>query len=364
MSNRAITTAILIALLVGACLLPAAAYARPGLHDRQYISPTWGYVVRWYSDEWTIDDQASNDGIDTLALSDGEGRRVAFAGRAGYGGDARACLDDQIAAIESSPDASDLAVVRDEFDHPQKFYHPWRAWIMLLAGRAEGGARVDHVVYLDCRTLAPDDAVLIRTLEMPATAWSDELWPLDVLNAALPRGAWWGGVYSALSAPGLDADFAPPPLPTDSLLPWDYPDAPHLLPGAMGAERGMLTQIDGDNDAREFVVLVENMSEEPLTIDPARFTDSNRPEAARPDPDIAPLSAVWDDTGQSGPRTLDAGTTATLTLTFPPLPAPRAQASFLLYWDGAAEYGAVVLDCVANCGYGGVGSRPRLRISR
>jgi hypothetical protein len=223
---------------------------------------------------------------------------------------------------------------------------------------------VDHIVYLDCRTLVPDEAVFIRYLIAPAATFSNDLRRLDVLNAALPRGAWAGHLFSGLFAPGQDKDWAASPLPVDSDWPWVYPDDPKLLAGADGLEIGMMTQVDGDMEQRTFVVMIENTGTRPLTIDPSLFSDSNDPSGPRPDPDVAPVRATWDDNASPGPRTLAPGAWASLTLELAAPPAPRMRATFLVYWDYATDGSAVVLDCLDNCGYGGGGSRPKLRISR
>ena len=199
-----------------------ASRAEQSLRDSVYISPTWGFSVRWYDDEWTVDQETTTDGVDTLWLTDTMGNTVGFEGRAGYGGDARACLDDLVSAVEETTDAGDAAVATDEFDRPFKIFHPWRSWTVLLVPvqADDQESAVDHLVYLDCRTLVPDQAVFVRYLVAPAETFSDELPQLDVLNAALPRGAWYGGIYEGLTAPGQSDEGSWSPMPVDSIEPW------------------------------------------------------------------------------------------------------------------------------------------------
>ena len=341
---------------------PVAADRDSGtLRDMVYVSPSWGYSVRWYGDEWNVAGESSVDGIDQLTLTDAVGSSVRFAGRAGYHGDARACLDDLLAQLERDG-ARDIVVLRDDYDRPQKLFHPWRSWMLVIAGFPEGGTSLDQVVYLDCRTLAPEEAVFIRELRTPAATYSDELWHLDILNVALPRRAWSGNSFVGLSAPGLDPDWVIAPMPADSTWPWVYPDDPKLLT-ADGIELGMMTQVDGDPERGDLVVIIENSGMEPLTIDPARFSIANNPDSERPDPDLFATSAVWHDGAASGSRTLAPGEWASLLLDFPAPPEPSTT-TFLVYWDDALSGGAVTLDCVDNCGYGGGGSRPRVRVGR
>jgi hypothetical protein len=173
-----------------------ASRAEQSLRDSVYVSPTWGFSVRWYDDEWTVYQETTTDGVDTLWLTDTMGNTAGFEGRAGYSGDARACLDDLVSGVQETTAAGDAAVATDEFDRPFKIFHPWRSWTVLLVPvqADDQEPAVDHLIYLDCRTLIPDEAVFIRYLTAPAEMFSDELPQLDVLNAALPRGAWYGGI--------------------------------------------------------------------------------------------------------------------------------------------------------------------------
>jgi hypothetical protein len=348
-----------------------ASRAEQSLRDSVYISPTWGFSVRWYNDEWAVDQETTTDGVDTLWLTDTMGNAVGFEGRAGYSGDARACLDDLVSMVEETTDVGDAAVATDELDRPFKIFHPWRSWtVLLVPGQADDQeSAVDHLVYLDCRTLVPDEAVFVRYLIAPAETFSDELPQLDVLNAALPRGAWYGSVYEGLTAPGQSDESSWSPMPADSIEPWEFPGNPELLGTEDGSELGMMTQVDGDPENNTFVVMIENSGTAPLEIDPLQFTDSNWDYfdgliEPRPDPDLAPVRTSWDDGAESGPRTLPPGTWASLTLEFPEPGEPRSRSSFLLYWDNQLVDGVIALECLDNCGYGGGASRPRLRLGR
>ena len=59
----------------------------------------------------------------------------------------------------------------------RSIFHPWRSWIVLLVPvqADDQESVVDHLVYPDCRTLVPDEAVFIRYLVAPAATFSDEL---------------------------------------------------------------------------------------------------------------------------------------------------------------------------------------------
>lgn len=331
------------------------------LRDTFYFSPSWGYSVRWYADEWSVASEASQDGADTLVLESATGASIRFEGRSAYLGDARACLDDQLAALEAEG-AQDIAVLYDDAERPQKIYHPWRSWILLIAAVPGNDGTSDQAIYLDCRTLLHDDAVFIRELRMPAADFATDLVDLDVLNAALPRGAWIEGQGFRLTAPGLEFGWTDSPLPVDSLMPWEFPEAPAPIFGVDG-EFGMLTTVDGASESQQYVVVIENTGEAALIIDPAQFMISNRPTITPVDPDVAALSAVWTDGSPDGARSIPPGDEASILLGFPPRGETTDQ-TLLVYWDAAIRDGGVALTCVTNCGYGGGGSRPKVRAMR
>lgn len=351
--------------LVVLALIPDASLAnRAGgtLRDTFYFSPSWNYSVRWFADEWSVSSESSQNRDDVLVLQNAAGATVRFEGKSDYQGDARACLDGQLAALEAEG-AQDIAVLTDDAQRPQKIYHPWRSWMLLIAAMPGDGGTSDQAVYLDCRGLDRDNAVFIRELRMPASIFATDLIDFDVLNAALPRSAWFGGGTSRLQAPGLDLDWGMPPLPADSMLPWEFPDAPHLMYSVTNGERGMLTTVDRDEASEDFVVVIENTSDAPLNIDPAQFVISSDPALEERVPEVPALSAVWTDGAAAGSRSIPPGATASLLLQFPP-PAQPDIGTYLAFWDAAIENGGVALTCVSNCGYGGGGSRPKVRAMR
>src|SRR5262245_19060487 len=149
----------------------ALAQAHRGVHDMSYTSPNWGYHVRWYADEWTVEQESSAGGVDSLWLTDASGNVIGFDGGAGFAGDAIACLDDMYAQVQAIPGASVIDVVSDEEGTVQVSQDPWSSWAVLLVGLPVGNEQVYHVVYIDCRTLVPGEDVLKRTLATPAATF-------------------------------------------------------------------------------------------------------------------------------------------------------------------------------------------------
>jgi hypothetical protein len=349
-------------LAVVASLLPVMGLAQQGsrLRDQHYTSPNWGFSVRWHGDEWRIDDQASADGTDSLWLRNDDGVIAGFVAGALYGGDAPACLDDQIAMIEAMAGVDDLPLIQDELGAEQTYRRPARAWSLMVLPQDDG----DLVIYLDCRTLIPSQASFIRTLVSPAATFEADFDTFSVLNATLPRSAWAPNADGGLAAPDLNRDGPLSPLPTDLFMPWDYPRDPWLLFDNAGNERGTMTMVDGTPDSRQFLIAVENNGEEPLAIDPARFSAANDPAWPEVDAEIIPLQARWEAPGAPGRRVLAPGTQASIVLGFPDFAQMTSTIIHLVYRDEDLPDGVVRLDCLKNCGYGGGGSRIPLIISR
>ena len=334
--------------------------AEDALRDQSYTSPNWGFGVRWHGDEWTIDAETSRDGVDSLALRSDAGDVARFVAGAFYDGDATACLDDQMAKVAQTPGAQNVAVVQDELGADQEYRRPMRAWALTLISRDEG----DLFVYLDCRTLAPNRAVLIRALYGPAATFQASYDSFAVLAATLPRGAWQPNGNGGLAAPDLAFDGPISPLPTDLFMPWDFPRNPWLLVARDGTEQGMMTLADGAADSRQLLVTIENSGATPLTIDPGRFSAVNDPSRPPVDPPIALTDAAWELPGSAGPRILAPGTQASIVLEFPDLAASSSTITYLVYRDDGLRDGLVRLDCLVECGYGGGGSRIPLLIGR
>src|SRR4051812_46701962 len=57
---------LLLVLMIGAIASSSVSVAAPradgGLRDRSYVSPSWGYSVRWYDGEWIVDGKSSSGG--------------------------------------------------------------------------------------------------------------------------------------------------------------------------------------------------------------------------------------------------------------------------------------------------------------
>jgi len=111
--------ALLIAIAIG-MLLPAdhAVAQQTGLKDMIYVSPHWGYSIRWYSSEWIIGDEQSDADADLLQLTDSLGSAITYTGLEGFQGHADACIDRMVRDVVSIPGAGDVAQVEGDFGTP------------------------------------------------------------------------------------------------------------------------------------------------------------------------------------------------------------------------------------------------------
>ncbi len=104
-----------------------------------------------------------------------------------FAGDASRCLDANSEQVAAEPGASEIAVVLHEIDEPQGMRDPRRSWTLSLARFEVQGMVIEAFDYVDCLSLIPGEAVLVRTFLGPAAAFEANVDRLDVLNAALPR---------------------------------------------------------------------------------------------------------------------------------------------------------------------------------
>jgi hypothetical protein len=361
---------ILILTIFTTLPLPVLAQLARGPHDMTYTSPTWGYSVRWHADEWAVDEDTSEDGVDSLWLSDAVGNIVGFDGRPGYGGDAAVCLEEFIGIVEEIPGASDIEVVFDEADAMQASWDPRWSWIILLARLPAGDQQIDYVVYLDCRTLAPGTAVLTRMLAAPTSTFDASIERFAVLQAVLPRGAYQlepqsGWLIDGV-APGIEAS-----LFFDQVC-GGFPGSGRLLFGPDGGERAMLTIVDGptvlgaidESSDTVRVLRIENSGPTPLSIDPTGFIYADGIPGIDVMQDVAWASAVWEDTGETSVRRLPPGAWATVHVAWPDdVPFPPGGV-VLYYRDDELSDGEVQVISIGVPGGCGGGSRPKLRIGR
>jgi hypothetical protein len=151
---------VLLALI--GCLPAAAQWSDPnvGLTDASYVSPTWGYTVRWHSGEWTADRQESANGDDFLQLKNANGDLVRYEGTAQFGDDPAACRKQLLDDLTNVKGVGDLEIVPNSDGDLIWFERGGRAYGLYVFRFTQNGADADWVAWLDCQSLVPDKSVL------------------------------------------------------------------------------------------------------------------------------------------------------------------------------------------------------------
>lgn len=334
----------LLASLLGPPLAARAQQATTTIKDTVYVSPHWGFSVRWHDDDWILDLDLAFEDSDTLGLRDAAGNYLLFTGERGFAGDADACLDQMIVNAGETP-GPDLAVALDSAGARYESRGPEQAYVVYQTTAADAdGNPQDLVVYAECQTLVPGEAVLKRQYSgTPATFMQSYDAIVDVLESVHhPWGsAWlpedpatpfvWTG-YSPLR--GYDRD-------TANLFPFPDGDVPATL---------LIDLVDQAGSTR--VITFRNVSDAPVTVEPQNLSLTLSSLFDEADPIIeTAASATWEDgvnPNPDGSRTLSPGESATIHVAIAPIDPTRMSCDVLplllfAYRDsagGSTEFGA------------------------
>lgn len=291
----------------------AAVAQQTGLKDMIYVSPTWGYTVRWYSTEWTVLDESSEAKKDLLTLEDTLGNVLSFAGTPDYAGDADACLDDLVAQVLATPGTADPETVESGGFLPFEWRDPRQSYTLMQIRWPVNGVLEDHAVYIECQTLVPGEAVLERLYAGPVAVfdqWYDDI--VETIEGVyLPSSAWMAPGAEETGGQSISAGAAPlgeTPRAVAALVP-DSAGDPQLLVGVA----------DAAGDIR--VVTFENVSDAPVTVQPANLTLSLSGENSV---GLAqqPYAVTWDDPSRAdadGSRSLQPGERAEAQVAIAPI---------------------------------------------
>jgi hypothetical protein len=280
------------------------------------------------------------------------------------------------AQVQAIPGANGIEVVSDEEGTTQVSQDSWWSWTILLVGLPAGDQLVDHVIYLDCRTLVPGKAVLKRTLATPAATFYENYdqgsatFPhFGVLDASLPRSAWivdpqYGYLMAGDAGTSNQSVFF-------DLGCGAYPHQGKVAIGADGNERAMVTAVDGPRsqwstgtvDGTTRIVLIENVGSQPLPMGPNEYLYVDGLPSQPETQDVTSPVFAWEDTGGSEERQLAPGELALARMTWPADVAIPDFGAYLVYRDPALAEDATV-DSIGGGGGCGGGNRPKLRLSR
>src|SRR4029079_16132809 len=153
---------LLLTLLVLSPLAHASAQddATPGVDGSTYTSPTFGYTLSWDDSLWGVTDAYREDGYDLLTLET-DTAALYIESLYFYQGDPGDCLPGEGVAIADENGLEDLDPLTDENNEPIETVEAETATGLYDLPASDD--TLESVVYLQCRTLIPGDAVLVVT---------------------------------------------------------------------------------------------------------------------------------------------------------------------------------------------------------
>lgn len=155
--------------------------ATTGVQGNSYTSPVFGFSVTW-DDTWTVGDEQQKEGYTLLQLSNGTSI-VTFEGSA-TSLDPKACLNQVASNIEGSDSVSGFKPATGN-EGPLGGDEDGRSWAVFdFTFKAQSGD-VDYSAYLDCRTVVPNESVVVITQLVPAASFNDQIDPLLALLNSL-----------------------------------------------------------------------------------------------------------------------------------------------------------------------------------
>jgi predicted metalloprotease len=226
---------ILLVVAIASARLAAASSAQematPGISGNSYTSPEFGYTFSWDESFWSGGDETSEDGYDSVHL-ESETSDLYVEGLYFYRGDPGDCIDGERTSIAQDDGLDALDPLVDDNGTPIAGSDQGETFgFFAYPEQADDGSTVDGVVYLDCRTLIPNSAVLVITaffdaadLDAQAAAVDDVLGSLTLAIGApisldasdieqIARlsendiDAYWSGVFADLGETYVNPKF-------------------------------------------------------------------------------------------------------------------------------------------------------------
>jgi predicted metalloprotease len=155
---------LVVAVLVVAIALPlgrtALAQDQSGVDGNTYTAPTFGYTLSWDEEVWQVTDEYSEDGYDGISLASDESL-LYIESFYFYQGDPVQCLEGERAALAEQGDLDDLDPMTNADGEPIESTDEGSASGLYVW--PESDEFEASVVYVECRTLIPDSAVMVIT---------------------------------------------------------------------------------------------------------------------------------------------------------------------------------------------------------
>jgi hypothetical protein len=170
----------LIALVAALLLLPTMATALAAqVVGETWTSPTYGFNVSWAGTEWTVEPSgtltaAGPERLDRVHLLNGVSS-LYFEGATRYHGNLSSCVAEEANLLSEETGVSGIRPYRDSSGAPFAADGPNSSAAAFSLTLAVGGQEVELIDYVECRTLIPDEAVLIITLVTEPNVFESEL---------------------------------------------------------------------------------------------------------------------------------------------------------------------------------------------
>jgi hypothetical protein len=169
-------SALVVALLL---LTSAAAGIFAQIEGERWTSPTYGFSVSWAGTEWQPDPEGTltavgPERLDRVHLLNGVSS-LYFEGATRYQGDLTACVAEEANLLAQETGVSEIRPYRDEEGVQLIADGPNSSAAAFTLTLSIGDQEVELVDYVECRTLIPDQAVLIITLVTQPPVFDQEL---------------------------------------------------------------------------------------------------------------------------------------------------------------------------------------------
>ena len=169
-------SALVVALLL---VTSAATGILAQIEGESWTSPTYGFSVSWAGTEWQPDPEGTltavgPERLDRVHLLNGVSS-LYFEGATRYKGDLTACVAEEANLLSQETGVSEIRPYRDEEGVQLVASGPNSSAAAFTLTLSIGDQEVELVDYVECRTLIPEQAVLIVTLVTQPDVFDQEL---------------------------------------------------------------------------------------------------------------------------------------------------------------------------------------------
>jgi hypothetical protein len=207
----------LVALVAALLLLPSLATGLAAqVEGETWTSPTYGFSVSWAGTDWEVDPSgtltaAGPERLDRVHLLNGVSS-LYFEGATRDEGDLSSCVAEEANLLAQESGVSEIRPYRDSEGVQFIADGPNSSAAAFSLTLSIAGEDVELVDYVECRTLIPDEAVIVITLVTEPTAFDTELASaqtvIDTLVQAAelpldPLAAYGGWIAAAQAQPSI-----------------------------------------------------------------------------------------------------------------------------------------------------------------